>query len=60
VDERHPLVPVDVNGANKLAAENYHLVYDRAYDMHVSVLRLTNTYGPRMRVKDERQTFLGI
>ena len=26
----------------------------------VSVLRLTNTYGPRMRVKDARQTFLGI
>jgi UDP-glucose 4-epimerase len=60
VDEKHPLVPVDVNGANKLAGENYHLVYGRAYDMHVSVLRLTNTYGPRMRVKDERQTFLGI
>jgi UDP-glucose 4-epimerase len=60
VDEKHPLAPVDVNGANKLAGENYHLVYGRAYGMHVSVLRLTNTYGPRMRVKDERQTFLGI
>jgi UDP-glucose 4-epimerase len=60
VDEKHPLVPVDVNGANKLAGENYHLVYGRAYGMHVSVLRLTNTYGPRMRVRDERQTFLGI
>lgn len=60
VDERHPLTPVDVNGANKLAGENYHLVYGRAYNLRVSVLRLTNTYGPRMRVKDERQTFLGI
>src|SRR6266480_517990 len=60
VDEKHPLAPVDVNGANKLAGENYHLVYGRAYGMHVSVLRLTNTYGPRMRVKDERQTFLGV
>jgi len=60
VDEKHPLAPVDVNGANKLAGENYHLVYARAYGMRVSVLRLTNTYGPRMRVKDERQTFLGI
>jgi UDP-glucose 4-epimerase len=27
--------------------------------MKVAVLRLTNTYGPRMRVKDDRQTFLG-
>ncbi len=60
VDEKHPLAPVDVNGANKLAGENYHLVYGRAYGMCVSILRLTNTYGPRMRVKDERQTFLGI
>lgn len=60
VDEKHPLVPVDVNGANKLAGENYHLVYGRAYGMAVSVLRLTNTYGPRMRVKDERQTFLRV
>ena len=60
VDEKHPLAPVDVNGANKLAGENYHIVYGRAYDLHVSVLRLTNTYGPRMRVKDERQTFLGV
>ena len=25
-----------------------------------SILRLTNTYGPRMRIKDARQTFLGI
>lgn len=60
VDETHPLAPVDVNGANKLAGENYHAVYARAYGWRVSVLRLTNTYGPRMRVRDERQTFLGI
>ena len=29
------------------------------YGIRVCVLRLTNTYGPRMRVKDARQTFLG-
>lgn len=60
VDESHPIVPVDVNGINKTAGEWYHLLYGDVYDMHVSVLRLTNTYGPRMRVKDARQTFLGI
>ena len=27
--------------------------------MRTTILRLTNTYGPRMRVKDDRQTFLG-
>lgn len=60
VDERHPLQPVDVNGVNKMAGEWYHLVYNNAYGIRSAVLRLTNTYGPRMRVRDARQTFLGI
>ena len=59
VDEKHPLVPVDVNGINKIAAENYHLLYEKVYGIKVTALRLTNTYGPGMRVKDDRQTFLG-
>ena len=45
---------------NKVAGENYHLVYHTAYGLRTNVLRLTNTYGPGMRVKDARQTFLGI
>lgn len=59
VDERHPLQPVDVNGINKLAGEWYHMVYHNVYGLPTVSLRLTNTYGPRMRVKDARQTFLG-
>ncbi len=60
VDETHPIAPVDVNGINKTAGEWYHLLYGEAYGLRTAVLRLTNTYGPRMRVKDARQTFLGI
>jgi nucleoside-diphosphate-sugar epimerase len=60
VDERHPLNPVDVNGVNKLAGEWYHLLYQKVYGIRACALRLTNTYGPGMRVKDARQTFLGI
>jgi len=60
VDEKHPLRPVDINGVNKLAGEWYHLLYNDVYGIRTSVLRLTNTIGPRMRVKDARQTFLGI
>lgn len=60
VDEKHPLFPVDVNGINKLSGEWYHIIYNHVYDIKTAVLRLTNTYGPRMRVKDARQTFLGI
>lgn len=60
VDENHPIKPVDVNGINKLAGEMYHLLYSKVYNIPCTVLRLTNTYGPGMRIKDARQTFLGI
>lgn len=60
VDETHPIRPVDVNGINKLAGEWYHLLYNKVYGIRACALRLTNTYGPGMRVKDARQTFLGI
>jgi UDP-glucose 4-epimerase len=60
VDEDHPLRPVDVNGINKIAGETYHLLYHRVYGLQTVALRLTNTYGPRMRIRDERQTFVGI
>lgn len=60
VDERHLLRPVDVNGINKMAGEWYHILYSNVYDIPAAALRLTNTYGPRMRIKDARQTFLGL
>ena len=60
VDEKHPRHPVDVNGINKIAGEQYHILYQEVYGIASTVLRLTNTYGPRMRIKDARQTFLGI
>jgi len=60
VDEKHPIRPVDVNGINKLAGEWYHILYNNIYGIRACALRLTNTYGPAMRIKDARQTFLGI
>lgn len=60
VDEDHPTVPVDVNGINKLAAEYYHLLYHRTYDLRSVVLRLTNTYGPRQQIRNDRQAMAGI
>ncbi|MGI9144969.1 MAG: NAD-dependent epimerase/dehydratase family protein [Chloroflexota bacterium] len=59
VDERQPPNPADVNGINKLAGERYHVLYNNVYGIRTSVLRLTNTYGPRMLVKNNRQTALG-
>lgn len=60
VNEKHPIRPVDVNGINKWAGEQYHILYNNVYGIKSSVLRLTNTYGPGMRIKDARQMFLGI
>jgi len=60
VDEKHPTRPVDVNGINKLAGEMYHRLYNDVHGIKACALRLTNTYGPGMRVVDARQTFLGI
>lgn len=60
VDESHLLRPTDVNGINKMAGEWYHILYSQVYGIRACSLRLTNTYGPGMRIKDARQTFLGI
>ena len=60
VDECHPIRPVDINGIHKVAGEWYHLLYNNVYGLRSAVLRLTNTYGPCMRIKDARQTFVGI
>jgi UDP-glucose 4-epimerase len=60
VDEQHLLRPTDVNGINKMAGEWYHILYSNVHGIRACALRLTNTYGPRMRVRDARQTFLGV
>ena len=60
VDEKHPVRPVDVNGINKAAGEAFHLLYARVHGIRATALRLTNTIGPRMRIKDARQTFVGV
>jgi UDP-glucose 4-epimerase len=60
VDEKHLVRSVDVNGINKAAGEAYHILYNDVYGIRACALRLTNTYGPHMRVSDARQTFLGI
>lgn len=60
VDECHPISPVDINGIHKYSAESYYRLYDQIYGIRSCSLRLTNTIGPRMRIRDARQTFLGV
>jgi UDP-glucose 4-epimerase len=59
VDERHRVAPVDVNGIHKLAAEQYHFLYQRNFGIRSVCLRLTNTYGPRQLLSHNKQGFFG-
>jgi len=60
VDEEHPVSPVDVNGITKYATEQLHLLYDEIYGLRSCVVRLTNVYGARQRLRDDFQGFLPI
>jgi UDP-glucose 4-epimerase len=60
VDENHPLAPVDINAIHKLTAERYHILFHKVYGLRPVVLRMTNIYGPRMRVKDGLKNFFGL
>jgi UDP-glucose 4-epimerase len=59
VDERHLVRPTDVNGINKAAGEQYHLLYNNVFGVRACSLRLTNVYGPRQLIKHNRQGFIG-
>lgn len=58
VDEKHIQEPTDINGINSIAAEKYHLLYDRIYGIKAVSLRMTNTFGPRHQMKHSRQGVL--
>src|SRR5262249_46330502 len=60
VDEEHPIHPVDVNGISQYAAEQFHLLYARVHGLRTCSLRLTNVYGPRIRLSESRQGVLGV
>jgi UDP-glucose 4-epimerase len=59
ITEEHPQHPVDVNGINSIAGESYHILYHQVYGIRATSLRLTNTYGPRMLIRHNRQTAIG-
>ena len=59
VTEDHLVRPTDVNGINKAAGENYHIIYNNVFHVRACSLRLTNVYGPRQLIKHNRQGFIG-
>jgi UDP-glucose 4-epimerase len=60
VREDHPVNPSDYNGIHKRAAEQYHLLHARLGLLDSVVLRLTNTYGPRLALDVPGQGFLTV
>jgi UDP-glucose 4-epimerase len=59
VDETQLVRPTDINGINKAAGEQYHLVYNNVFGVRACSLRLTNVYGPRQLIRHNRQGFIG-
>ena len=51
VTEKTMPQPVDVYGVNKQTAESYHLLYNYAYGLPTTSLRITNAFGERSQMK---------
>jgi len=58
VDEKQRMQPTDVYGVNKVAAEGYGFVYNRAYQMPFCSLRVNNCYGPRHQMRHAKYGIL--
>lgn len=50
IDESHPLAPKSAYGQSKLTIENYLSFYGRTTPLEVSILRVSNPYGPGQNV----------
>ncbi|MDD5317384.1 MAG: SDR family NAD(P)-dependent oxidoreductase [Candidatus ainarchaeum sp.] len=57
-DEEQADNPADIYGADKWAAEKYHLIYNSAYGLRATSLRINNTYGERHQMKHARYGIL--
>jgi UDP-glucose 4-epimerase len=51
IDESHPTNPIVSYGIIKLAIEKYILMYRQLYDLQAIILRVSNPYGERQRIK---------
>jgi UDP-glucose 4-epimerase len=45
IDEETPMIPEDIQGINKLAAESYYRVYSKLKNINVVSLRFPNCFG---------------
>jgi len=59
VREDHPLQPISIYGMHKVLGEQYHLFYDRTYDIEATVFRIANPYGRRQQMKHSKYSLVG-
>jgi nucleoside-diphosphate-sugar epimerase len=60
VTEESAVRPTDINGIHKRAAEEYLRLYAGQFGLRTAVLRLTNTFGPRMDVRNGDRGFAAV
>jgi UDP-glucose 4-epimerase len=60
IRESHPLHPTDVNGIHKVAAEEYLRIGREVYGVPSVTVRLANTYGPRMDLRNPGRGVLNV
>lgn len=46
VDEKHPLNPINLYGATKVAGERLCKIFHKTYNIKTIILRIANVYGP--------------
>jgi len=49
INENHPLNPISIYGATKIAAEQYIKTYSNLHGLKTTILRIFNAYGPRQK-----------
>ena len=59
IDEEHPLQGQSPYSASKIGADKMVESYARSFDLHVSILRPFNTYGPRQSMRAVIPTIIG-
>ena len=58
VDEEHPLNPIGIYGALKVAGEKIVIAYNQVFDMPYTILRPSALYGPRCVSRRVGQIFI--
>jgi nucleoside-diphosphate-sugar epimerase len=58
VDETHPLDPIGIYGALKLAGEKFVIAYNQVFDLDYTIIRPSALYGPRCVSRRVGQAFI--